>query len=78
MQIATSTHVLIEQRNKLWTQRQRTHGITVRPLVDSLKEQLKSAIKEQLSNTWQKTLQELDTNNMRETWTITKCLINKH
>jgi hypothetical protein len=54
MQIATSTRVLIQKRNKLRTQWQRTHDITLRPLINSLKEQIDSAIKEQLSNTWQK------------------------
>jgi hypothetical protein len=49
---------------------------TLRPLVNSLKEQIDSAIKEQLSNTWQKTLQGLDTNNMRDTWRINKSLTN--
>jgi hypothetical protein len=38
----------------------------------TLKEQIDSAIKEQLSNTWQKTLQGLDINNMKDTWRITK------
>jgi hypothetical protein len=49
---------------------QRTDDVTLRPLINSLKEQIGSAIKEQLSNTWQKTLQALDT-NMRDTWRIT-------
>jgi hypothetical protein len=31
---------------------------------------------EQLSNMWQKTLQGLDTNNMRDTWRISKSLTN--
>jgi hypothetical protein len=42
----------------------------------TLKEQIDSAIKEQLSNTWQKTLKSLNTNNMKYTWKITKCLTN--
>jgi hypothetical protein len=32
--------------------------------------------KEQLSNTWQKNLQGLDTNNMTDTWSITIRLAN--
>ena len=76
MQIAASTRVLIQKRNRLRTQWQRTRDITLRPLINSLKEQIDSAIKEQLSNTWQKTLQGLDTNNMRDTWRITKSLTN--
>jgi hypothetical protein len=74
MQIPISTRILIQKRNKLRAQWQRTHDITLRPLINSLKEQIDSAIKEQVSNTWQKTLQALDTNNMRDTWRITKSL----
>jgi hypothetical protein len=55
MQITTSTRTLIQKRNKLRAQWQRTHDITLRPLINSVKEQIDSAIKEQLSNTWQKT-----------------------
>jgi hypothetical protein len=66
MQIATSTSLLIQKRNKLQAQWQRTHDITLRPLINSLKEQIDSAIKQQLSNSWQKTLQGLDTNNMKD------------
>jgi hypothetical protein len=43
MQIATSTRVLIQKRKKLRTQWQRTHYITLRPLINSLKEQIDSA-----------------------------------
>jgi hypothetical protein len=43
-------------------------------LIISLKEQIHSAIKEQVSNTRQKTLQGLDTNNMNDTWKISKRL----
>ncbi|PNF17515.1 hypothetical protein B7P43_G13165, partial [Cryptotermes secundus] len=64
------------KRNRLRTQRQRTHDIKLRPLINTLKEQIDSTIKEKLSNTWQNSLQELDTNNMRETWRITKSLTN--
>jgi hypothetical protein len=45
-QIATSTLTLIQKRNKLRAQWQRTHDITLRPLIDSVKEQIDSAIKE--------------------------------
>jgi hypothetical protein len=51
-QIATPTRVLIQKRN--WTQWRRTHDISFRPLIYTLKN---STIKEQLLNTWQKTLQ---------------------
>jgi hypothetical protein len=74
MQIATSTRILIQKINKLGEQWQRTHHITLRPLINSLKAQIDSAIKEQVSNTWQKTLQGLDNNNMKDTSRITKCL----
>jgi hypothetical protein len=47
--------------------------MTLRPLINSLKEQIDSAIKEQLSNTWQKILQGLDSNN-KDTWRITESL----
>jgi hypothetical protein len=76
MQIATSTRTLIQKRNKLRAQGQRTHDITLRPIINSLKEQIDSAIKEQLSSTWQKTLQSLNTNNIKDTWRITKSLTN--
>jgi hypothetical protein len=66
MQIATSTRTLIQKRNKLRAQWQRTHDIPLRPLISTLKEQIDSATKEQSSNTWQKTLQSLDTNNMKD------------
>jgi hypothetical protein len=76
MQIATSTRTLIQKRNKLRAQWQRTHDITLRPLINFLKEQIDSAIKEQLSSTWQKTLQSLNTNNIKDTWRIIKSLTN--
>jgi hypothetical protein len=76
MKIATSTRLLIQKRNKLRAQWQRTHDITLRPLINSLKEQIDSAIREQLSNSWQKTLQGIDTNNMKDTRRITKSLTN--
>jgi hypothetical protein len=76
MQIASSTRLLIQKRNTLRTQQQRTHDITLRPLINSLKEQIDSAIREQLPNTWQKTLQGLDTSNEKDTWRITKSLTN--
>ncbi|PNF22150.1 hypothetical protein B7P43_G05754 [Cryptotermes secundus] len=72
MQIAESSRVLFQKRNRLWTQRPRTHDMTLCPLINSLKGQIDSAIKEQL----QKTLQGLDTNNMRDTWRITESLAN--
>jgi hypothetical protein len=78
MQIATSTRILIQKRNKLRAQWQRTRDLTLRPTINSLKEQIDTAIKEQLSNTWQKTLQGLDTKNMTDTWRITKHFTNDH
>jgi hypothetical protein len=72
MQIAASTRTLIQKRNKLRTQWQRTHDITLRPLINAVKEQIDSAIKEQLSDTWHRILQGLYTNNMKDTWRITK------
>jgi hypothetical protein len=42
MQITTSTPTLIQKRNKLRAQWQRTHDITLRPLINSLKEQIHS------------------------------------
>jgi hypothetical protein len=76
MQIATSTRTLIQKRKKLREQWQGTRDNTLHPLINSVKEQIDSAIKEQLSNTWQKTLQNLDTNNMKDTWRISKRLTN--
>jgi hypothetical protein len=76
MQIETSTRVLIQNRNKLRTQWQKTHVISVRPLSNSFKEQIDSAITEQLWSAWQKTLQGLDTNSTRDTWRITESLTN--
>jgi hypothetical protein len=78
MQITISTRTLIQKRNKLRAQWQRTHVITLRTFINSLKEQIDSAIKEQVSNTWQKTLQGLDTNNMRHAWRITKSLTKEN
>jgi hypothetical protein len=72
MQIAASTHTLIQKRNKHRMKGQRTHDITLRPLISSLKEQIHSAIKDQLTDTWQRTLQGLDSNSMNDTWRITK------
>jgi hypothetical protein len=43
MQIATYTRILIRKRNKLPAQWQRTHDITIRTLINSLKEQIDSA-----------------------------------
>jgi hypothetical protein len=74
MQIATSTRILIQKINKLRAQWHRTHDVTLRPLINSLKEQIDSAIKNHVSNSWQKTLQGLDSNNMNDTWRITKSL----
>jgi exonuclease III len=74
MQIAASTRTLIHKRNKLRAQWQRTHDISLRPLINSLKEQIDSAVQSQVSDTWKKTLQGLDTTNMNATWRITKCL----
>jgi hypothetical protein len=66
------------KRNKLRTQWQRTRDITLRPLINALKEQIDSTIKEQLSDTWQRTLRGLVTNNMKDTWRITKNLIKSN
>jgi hypothetical protein len=49
---------------------------TLRPLIKSLKQEIDSAIKDQVSNTWQQTLQSLDTTNTKDTWRITKSLTN--
>jgi hypothetical protein len=76
VQIATSTRLLNQNKKKLQTQWQIAHDITLHPLINALKEQIDSAIKEQLSNTWQKNLQRLGTNNMKYTWRLTKCLTN--
>jgi hypothetical protein len=51
MQLGTSTRLLIQKWKKLRTLWQRTHDITLRPLINSLKEQTVSAIKGQLSDT---------------------------
>jgi hypothetical protein len=76
MQISTSTRLLIQKRNRLRTLWQRTHDITLRPLINSLKQEIDSAIKDQISNTWQQTLQRLNTTSMKDTWRITKSLTN--
>ena len=49
-QTATSTRLLMRQRNKLCILRQRTHNIALRPLITALKEEIHRAIKNQLSN----------------------------
>jgi hypothetical protein len=54
----------------------KNHVITLRPLINSLKKQMDSAIKEQLSNSWQETLRGLDTNNISNTWRISESLAN--
>jgi hypothetical protein len=72
VKIATSTRVRIQKGNRLRTQWQRAHEITLRSLIGYSKEQIDSAIKEQVSNTWQKTLQGLDVKNTSDTWRITK------
>jgi hypothetical protein len=41
-----------------------------------MKQKIDSAIKDQISNTWQQTLQGLDTTNTKDTWRITKSLTN--
>jgi hypothetical protein len=41
-----------------------------------LKQQIETAIKNQLSNTWQHTLQGLGTDNIQDTWRITRNLTN--
>jgi hypothetical protein len=41
--------------NKLRTLWQRTHNIILHPLIDALKQEIDSAIKDQVSNTWQRT-----------------------
>jgi hypothetical protein len=46
MQIVTPTGILIQKRNRLRTQWQRAHDITLHPLINSLKEQIDSAITE--------------------------------
>jgi hypothetical protein len=58
------------------TQWKRTNNITLRSLINSLKEQMVSAIEEQLSNTWQKTIQKVGTTNTKDTWSTHRCLTN--
>jgi Lon protease-like protein len=77
IQIATSTHLLIQERNKLRILWQRTHNIALRPRIDDLKEEIDRAIKTQLCNNWHQTLQNRASNNMQDTWRITKHLTNK-
>jgi hypothetical protein len=74
LQIATSIRVLVQKRNRLRSLWQRTHDFSLRPLLNSLKSQINSAIKQQVPNTWQKILQALDTSNIRDTWRISKRL----
>jgi hypothetical protein len=50
MQISTSTRLLIKKRKRLRTLWLRTHDITLRPLINSLKQEIDSAIKDQISN----------------------------
>jgi hypothetical protein len=76
MQIAPSTRLLILERNKLRTLRQRTHNIALRPRINALKQQIETAINNQLSNTWQHTFQGLDTDNIQDTWRIVRHLTN--
>jgi hypothetical protein len=78
MQIAPSTRLLIQERNKLRTLWQKTHNIALRPRINSLKQQIDMAIKNQLCSNWHHTLQNLDTNNIQDTWRITKHLTNDH
>lgn len=56
-QIAPSIILLILESKKFLTIWQRTHNIALRPRINALKQQIDSAIKNQLSNTWQRTLQ---------------------
>ncbi|KDR16525.1 hypothetical protein L798_09961 [Zootermopsis nevadensis] len=76
MQIALSTRLLIRERNKLRTTWQRTHNVALRPRINPLKHQIDAAIKNQLNDTWQHTLQGLDTSNNGDIWRITKSLTN--
>jgi hypothetical protein len=50
MKSATSAHLLIQIKNKPRKQWQRTHDIALRLLINSLKEQIDSVIREHLSN----------------------------
>ena len=78
MQISPSTRLLIQERNKLRTLWQRTHNIALRPRINSLKQQIDKAIKNQLCNNWHHALQRLDTSNIQDTWRITKHLTNDY
>jgi hypothetical protein len=71
MEIALSTRVLIQERNKLRILWQRTHNIALRPRINALKQKIDTAIKHQLCNNWHHTLQSLDTSNMHDRWRIT-------
>jgi hypothetical protein len=51
LQIASSTLTLIQKRNRLRSLWQRTHDLSLRPLINSLKYQIDSAIKQQVSYT---------------------------
>jgi len=75
-QIATSTRLLIQERNKQRILRQRTQNIALRPRITALKEETDRAIKIQLSNNWHQTLQNPPTNNMQDKRSITKHLTN--
>jgi len=46
------------------------------PLINALKEEIHRAIKTQLCNNWNQTLQNLDTSNFQDTWRIHKHLTN--
>jgi len=75
-QIATSTRLLIQERNKLHILWQRTHNIALRPRINVLKEEIDRAIKTQLCNNWHQTLQNTASNNMQDMRRITKRLTN--
>jgi hypothetical protein len=51
LQIASSTLALIQKRNRLRSLWQRTHDFSLRPLINSLKYQIDSTIKQQVSYT---------------------------
>jgi hypothetical protein len=74
--LAPSTRQLIQERNKLRTLWQRTHNIALRPCINALKHKIETATNNQLSNTWQNILQGLGTDNIQDTWRITRNLTN--
>jgi hypothetical protein len=74
LQISASTRALIQKRNRLRNRWQRTHDIALRPIINSLKDEIDFAIKQQVSDSWSQSLQALNTTNMRDTWRITKRL----